>query len=257
MPMFGSSILASRSLWAASPSGLATCFTPISTASASCLSRSRRSWQRPVRRWNAASGRCWKSVDHRSFHSIATSSFEPGSSPGRTNEVKGSEATVPEADRSNHALGAGMSDHDGLVASITPHDLVRTDLVEPFPHGAPLPLAVLEDGRGQPARGKRVKRVGVEMDADEGEKVTRLPVTGPEDLIVPPRVLPAGALHGIDAVQRGHESRFQPFALTVKRLTSLVHVQILEEHAKGALQQEKCRDQADGQDTGPDQPTHV
>src|SRR5271166_5981454 len=95
------------------------------------------------------------------------------------------------------------------------------------------------------------------MDADEGEKVTRLPVTGPEDLIVPPRVLPPGTLRGIDAVQRGHESRFQPFALTVKRLTSLVHVEILEEHAKGALQQEKCRDQADGQDTSPDQPTHV
>src|SRR5271157_4980158 len=257
MPMFGSSILASRSLWAPSPSGLATCFTPISTASASCLSRSLRSWQRPVRRWNAASGRCWKSVDRRSFRSIATSIFEPGFSPKRTNEVKRSAATVPEGGRSNRALGAGMNDHHGLVAPIPPHDLVGTDLVEPFPRGGPLPFAVLEDGRSQPACGQRVERVGVEMDADESEKMTRLPVTGPEDLIVPPRVLPAGTLHGIDAVQRGHESRFQPFVLTVKRLTSLVHVQIFEDHAKGASQQEKCRAQADGQNTSPDQPTHV
>ena len=74
---------------------------------------------------------------------------------------------------------------------------------------------------------------------------------------MPPRILPASTLHGINAIERGHESRFQPLALAVKRLTSLVDVQIFEEHAQGTLQQQKCRDQADGQDTSPDQPTHV
>ncbi len=119
------------------------------------------------------------------------------------------------------------------------------------------PLAVLEYGRGEPARGERIKRVGVEVDADEGEKVPRLPVTGPEDLVVPARFFPAGTLYGIDAIERGHEPRLQPFALGVEQVASLVDVQVFKEHAQGPLQHEECRDQADGQDTSPDQPTHV
>ena len=154
-------------------------------------------------------------------------------------------------------LGAGMDDLNGLVAPVSSNSLVGSNFVEPFARGDPASLAVLEDGRGQPARGERIKRVGVEADADQGEKVPGLPVTGPEDLIVPRAFFPAGTLYGIDAIERGHEARLQPFALAVEQIASLVDVQVFKEHTQGPLQHEECRDQADGQDTSPDQPTHV
>ena len=97
----------------------------------------------------------------------------------------------------------------------------------------------------------------LEVDADQGEEVAGLPVACPEDLVVPVGLFPPRALDGIDPPEHGDEPGLQPLAVVVERLAGLVDVKVLEEEPEGPLQQEDRRDQADGQDASPDQPTHV
>src|SRR4051812_20764370 len=94
---------------------------------------------------------------------------------------------------------AGMED-DRLEALVAADGLVGADLVEPLPLGEPAPLAELEQ-RGRVAGGrvgKVFEGVGIEMDADQREQPARLPVAGPEDLVVPVRVFPAEPLDRIE-----------------------------------------------------------
>ena len=63
---------------------------------------------------------------------------------------------------------------------------------------APVALAKLEERRGVPSARELVERAGIEVDADQGEQVTGLPVARPEDLVVPLGRLPALAFGGIE-----------------------------------------------------------
>ena len=62
----------------------------------------------------------------------------------------------------------------------------------------PPALAELEEGRGVPSAREQVERAGLEVDADQGQQVPRLPVARPEDLVVPLGRLPPLALGGIE-----------------------------------------------------------
>src|SRR5512135_1157352 len=151
----------------------------------------------------------------------------------------------------------GMGSHP-LEPLVAADGLVGPDLVEPLPLGAPAALAELELGGGVAGSGlgQVVERGGVEVDADQGEQAAGLAVAGPEDLVVPVRLLPADSLGRVDLGQRAQEPRLEPLALPAEQLAGAIDVQLLGELAHGAPYDDPGDDQAGGQDHHPDQQPH-
>src|SRR5439155_4929504 len=91
-------------------------------------------------------------------------------------------------------------EHHGLEPLVAADGLVGPDLVEPLALGEPASLAELEQRGRVPAAGvaQVLEGVGIEMDADQGEQAAGLAVAGPEDLVVPVRLLPAEPLDRVD-----------------------------------------------------------
>jgi hypothetical protein len=70
------------------------------------------------------------------------------------------------------------------------------------------------------------------MDADQGQQATRLPVAGPEDLVVPVGLVPAEPFLGVGRRERLQEPRLQPLALLVEEVSGMVDVQPFERQAE-------------------------
>src|SRR5262249_25990168 len=159
--------------------------------------------------------------------------------------------------RSERAPSGGLNDLDGLEAAVSPPDLIKAKLIEPFAFRAPPAPFKLEDGGSPAGRGGLGGKGGLGTHATQSQQAASWPVAGPDDLVLPLRLLPPCPFDRIDAFQRGHEASLQPFSLAAERLARLVYMQVLEEQTKGPLQEKKRDNQKGGQDASPDQPTHV
>ena len=102
-----------------------------------------------------------------------------------------------------------------------------------------------------------LERVGLEVDADQRQKMAALTVAGPKNFVVPVRVFPALALLPVEPAQAGDEIRFQMFAAAAEGFPGLLDVQVLEKHPQRSVQNAPRGDDAEGEDSGPDQPSHV
>jgi hypothetical protein len=154
------------------------------------------------------------------------------------------------------SFDVNLGDHHRLVPAVPSYSLVWPNLIETFSLGNPSASSILEDRRGMP-RCYLIERARLKVDADKGQEMASLPVPRPEDFVVPPCFDPPRAFRGIDPVQSGDETGLQPFAAVMEGFTRLVYVEIFKEEPEGALQDEKGRSQADGQNSSPYQPTHV
>ena len=110
----------------------------------------------------------------------------------------------------------GLSDDDRFEPLVAADGLVGTRLIEALAVDAPVALAKLEDRRGVLLPGNSSNGPGIEMDADQGQQVARLPVACPENFVVPVGRLPPLAFGGIEPGRGRDEAGFQPLALLVK-----------------------------------------
>jgi len=128
-----------------------------------------------------------------------------------------------------------MCDYDRLIPPIAAHDLVGKRLVEPFPFGVPMPLSILENRGRQPAEGKMIVGISLEMDAHEGQEAASFPIASPEDLVAPLCVLPSRTFGRIEPAHCGHEPGLEQLALVVERISGLIDVKVFEELAERPL----------------------
>jgi len=154
------------------------------------------------------------------------------------------------------AAGVGMGHGDGFEAAVAAHGLVGADLIESPPVGAPSAFVVFEHGRRVPALLEELMDIGVEIHAHEGQKAAGSAVAGPEDIVAPAGVVPAEPFAGIDPSQGGEEPGLQVLSMAVEGLARLVDLQVFEEEAERPAQNAPRREDGEGKDAGPDQPSH-
>lgn len=150
-----------------------------------------------------------------------------------------------------------VSGGDGLIPAVAAHGFVGPDLIEPLPLGLPTPFMEIEDRRGVTADLRLLERVRLEMDADEGEEMTSLAIAGPQNLVMPLRILPAQAFFTVEPGEAGDELRLEVLATVSERFPGLVDVQVFEKHSQWSMQDAPRGNDAEGKDAGPDQPSHV
>ena len=150
----------------------------------------------------------------------------------------------------------GLRHHDLFEALVAADRLVGTHFVQALALGTPLALAELEERRRVPSPRELVKGAGVEVNADQGQQVARLPVARPENLVVPLGPLPPLALGWINLAKGRDEAGFQPFSLLVKRCASVIDMDILDDLAERPPQDHPAHEHAQRQDAGADQQSH-
>jgi hypothetical protein len=150
----------------------------------------------------------------------------------------------------------GLRHHDLFESLVAADGLVGTHFVQALSLGPPLALAKLEKRSRVPSAREVVKWAGVEVHADQGQQVARLPVSRPKYLVVPLGPLPPLALGRISLAERRDEAGFQPLSLLVKERASVVDVDILNDLAKRPSQDHPAHEHTQRQDAGADQQSH-
>jgi hypothetical protein len=100
--------------------------------------------------------------------------------------------------------------------------------------GVPATAVVLEENCGVAGRmvGIVVKRVRIEVHANQRVEPACLAVASPHNLVVPVGFFPPQAFDRVGFREAVQEARFQPFALKAELLPSLLDVHHVEDTAK-------------------------
>ena len=144
-----------------------------------------------------------------------------------------------------------MNHRDRFEPAVSSYGFIGTYLVQTFAVRVPPPLVKLEHGRRVVGQVHELKKVRLEVDADQGQKMARLPVSGPENLIMPVGVFPLDAFFEIDAGEVGYESSLKMFPLTTKQLARLVDVEIFEKEPQRTVQNAPCHEDTEGRTPAP------
>ena len=154
------------------------------------------------------------------------------------------------------ATRIGLSDDNHLESLVTADSLVGTDFIDPLAVDKPLGFAKLEErGRVSSFLGK-VEGAWLEMNADQGQQVARLPVARPEDLVVPVGRIPFLSFDRVGHDEGRNEPGFQPLSLLMEQHTRVVDVDVLDDLAKWPPKDHPGYEPTKRQDAGPDQQSH-
>ena len=102
-----------------------------------------------------------------------------------------------------------------------------------------------------------VERVGgIEVDADQGQEPASLAVPGPQDLVVPVRILPADALFRVKPPERREEPGFQPLSVAMEQRPGAVGMDLFHDLTDRVPDNQPGDQQADQQHHPAEHPSH-
>ncbi len=149
-----------------------------------------------------------------------------------------------------------LREGDRLVSQALADCLVRTDFVEPLALDPPPAAVELENGGRVPIGVGILERAWIEVNADQGQQSTGLPVTSPENIIVPVGRFPSLSERGVGLGDNRDESGFKPLAILAKEKPGVIDMHIFDDLAERPPQNQPGREEANCQDAGPDEKSH-
>jgi len=149
-----------------------------------------------------------------------------------------------------------LGQHNWLVTLPFADCLVRTHFVEPLALDAPTPLVEFENGRCMPRDVGEIVGIGIEVNANQREQSAGLPITSPENVVVPVGRVPSFANAPIGLAENRDEPRFKPLAMLVKEKPRVIDMHIFDNLAERPMQYQPGRDEANRQDAGRDEKSH-
>jgi len=145
---------------------------------------------------------------------------------------------------------------DRLVSLAFADCLVRTDFVETLALDPPPALVELENGSRVPAVVGKIERTRIEVNADQGEQSAGLPVTSPQNVIVPVGRFPSLSERLVGLGEDRDKPGFKPFAMLAKEKPGVIAMHVFNDLADWPSQDQPGRQEANCQDAGPDEKSH-
>lgn len=91
---------------------------------------------------------------------------------------------------------------DGLELSKTADRFIGPHLIDVLALGTPVPVTELEDRRGMIVTEQELERLRLELDEGQRQQMMSVPVSRPEDLVMPVGRLPPLGLGGLRSIER-------------------------------------------------------
>jgi deoxyribonuclease-4 len=152
--------------------------------------------------------------------------------------------------------GMRLGERDRDVSLAFADRLIRTDFIETFALDPP-PAFVKLEHRGRVAiGGEKLEWARIELNADQREQAPCLPVTSPENIVLPMCRFPSLSQDGIGLADDRDKPGFQPLAMLMKQQPGVIDVHVFDEMAKRPPQNQPSRDEANPQDAGTDKIFH-
>jgi hypothetical protein len=149
-----------------------------------------------------------------------------------------------------------LGERDRLVSLAFADRLVRTDFVEPLALNPPPALVELENGGCVPVGVGKLERTRIEVNADQGEQAAGLPVTGPQNIVMPMARFPSLAKGRVGLTENRDKPGFKPLTMLVKEKPGVIDMHIFDDLANRPPQNQPGRQEANYQDAGPDEKSH-
>jgi hypothetical protein len=132
---------------------------------------------------------------------------------------------------------------------------VRSEGIDVLALGHPSPFPKFEKSRGMTDK-LVIKRIDIELDADERQESMRLSVASPADLVEPSRVVPACGFVRVIEREGFEKTSLKPFSFPAEENSGLIKAIAIDQLAEWSASEAPACHHASGEDDDPDDRPH-